>query len=208
MPHLLVIRLRWLSRGHRRVSKREWRASNDMRIFACSSFGVHCPKKWLDTWIPSKRGWPLRDLWHPTKAEVTTWILDYNYGWIPDPISWIPDSKAAVFRFHRPKLPGFRIPGLPYMGRLLSIHFSLRRQPAKFVGFDFSTRRPLWVSCPSHDFALIWSDFSWFVISLKWIEIQSFVFSQVINVKIDRRGRALCTYISRQFSTLLKGIWE
>jgi len=33
-----------------------------------------------------------------------TWILDYN-GWIPDSISWIPDSG-----FHRPKLPGFRIP--------------------------------------------------------------------------------------------------
>ena len=38
-----------------------------------------------------------------------TWILDYN-GWIPDCISWIPDSKAVDSRFHRPKLPGFRIP--------------------------------------------------------------------------------------------------
>jgi len=42
--------------------------------------------------------------------KPTTWILDYNYGWIPDPISWIPDSKAVDSGFHRPKLPGFRIP--------------------------------------------------------------------------------------------------
>ena len=40
----------------------------------------------------------------------TTWILDYNYGWIPDPMTWIPDSKAVDSGFHRPKLPGFRIP--------------------------------------------------------------------------------------------------
>ena len=39
----------------------------------------------------------------------TTWILDYNYGWISDPISWIPDSKGVDSGFHRPKLPGFRI---------------------------------------------------------------------------------------------------
>ena len=39
----------------------------------------------------------------------TTWILDYNYGWIPDPMRWIPDSKAVASGFHRPKLPGFRI---------------------------------------------------------------------------------------------------
>ena len=35
--------------------------------------------------------------------------MDYS-GWIPDSISWIPDSKAADSGFHRPKLPGFRIP--------------------------------------------------------------------------------------------------
>ena len=53
-----------------------------------------------------------------------TWILDYN-GWIPDSISWIPDSKAVDSGFHRPKLPGFRIPdsGLPYMGRQLKVNF-------------------------------------------------------------------------------------
>ena len=39
----------------------------------------------------------------------TTWILDHN-GWIPDSISWIPDSRAVDSGFHRPKLPGFRIP--------------------------------------------------------------------------------------------------
>ena len=51
-----------------------------------------------------------------------TSILDYNYGWIPDPISWIPDSKAVDSGFRRPKLPGFRIPdsGLPYIGRVVS----------------------------------------------------------------------------------------
>ena len=53
------------------------------------------------------------------------WILDYNYGWIPDPISWIPDSKAVDSGFHPDSTDqndldsGFRIPdsGLPYMGR-------------------------------------------------------------------------------------------
>ena len=45
--------------------------------------------------------------WHWIPA---TWILDYNYSWIPDPISWIPDSKAVDSGFHRLKLPGFRIP--------------------------------------------------------------------------------------------------
>jgi len=40
---------------------------------------------------------------------LTSWILDSS-GWIPDSMSWIPDSKAVDSRFHRLKLPGFRIP--------------------------------------------------------------------------------------------------
>ena len=48
----------------------------------------------------------------------TTWILDYNYGWIPDPISWFPDSKAMDSGFHRPKLPGLRIPDYLTWGEL------------------------------------------------------------------------------------------
>ena len=44
-----------------------------------------------------------------TEWIPATWIMDYN-AWIPDSISWIPDSKAVDSGFHRPKLPGFRIP--------------------------------------------------------------------------------------------------
>ena len=53
------------------------------------------------------------------KTYGTTWILDYNYGWIPDPISWIPDSKAVDSGFHRPKLPGFRIPDYLTWGEIM-----------------------------------------------------------------------------------------
>ena len=38
----------------------------------------------------------------------TGWILDSS-GWIPDSMRWIPDSKVMDSRFHRLKLPGFRI---------------------------------------------------------------------------------------------------
>ena len=44
-----------------------------------------------------------------TAPSLHPWILDYNYGWIPGPISWIPDSKAVDYGFHIPKLAGFRI---------------------------------------------------------------------------------------------------
>ena len=43
--------------------------------------------------------------------SIGGWILDFKIlFWIPDPISWIPDSKAVDSGFYRPKLPGFRVP--------------------------------------------------------------------------------------------------
>ena len=53
-----------------------------------------------------------------TEWIPATWILDYN-AWIPDSISWIPDSKAVDPGFHRPKLPGFRIPDYLTWGEFL-----------------------------------------------------------------------------------------
>ena len=53
----------------------------------------------------------------------TTWILDHN-GWIPDSISWIPDSRAVDSGFHRPKLPGLRIPDYLTWGELTVINVS------------------------------------------------------------------------------------
>ena len=54
----------------------------------------------------------------------TTWILDCN-DWIPDSISWIPDSKAVDSGFHRPKLPGFRIPDYLTWGDLCVLRSKL-----------------------------------------------------------------------------------
>ena len=83
------------------ASPRDMRVSRNSRLRKRRG-----PGKMTTDWIPA------------------TWILDYN-GWNPDSISWIPDSIVVDSGFHRPKLPGFRIPdsGLPYMGRQLKVNF-------------------------------------------------------------------------------------
>ena len=74
------------------------------RIPRCG-FGIPC--LWIPDSTSMNSGFHNTTPWH---SIPETWILDYNYGWIPDPISWIPDSNAVDSGFHRPKLPGFRIP--------------------------------------------------------------------------------------------------
>jgi len=48
---------------------------------------------------------------------LTSWILDSSGRWIPDSMSWIPDSKAVDFGFHRLKIVWIPDSGLPNMGR-------------------------------------------------------------------------------------------
>ena len=53
-------------------------------------------------------GFRISHPWIPD--SLSGWIPDFKIlFWIPDSISWIPDSKAVNSGFHRPELPGFRI---------------------------------------------------------------------------------------------------